>query len=107
MALVSGEDKSGDSVRIIIETLKFLHLSLCLSHSHAHIHTHACTCTDTKSSGNQPERIQLSTAGGNGIIYAYMHEYPASVRGSMLKGKIKKIIRYSNSYILCWSPQPK
>ena len=39
MALVSGEDKSGDSVRIIIETLKFLHLSLCLSHSHTHIHT--------------------------------------------------------------------
>ena len=56
MALVSGEDKSGDSVRIIIETLKFLHLSLCLSHSHTHIHTHACTCTDIKSSGNQPER---------------------------------------------------
>jgi len=65
MALVSGEDKSGDSVRIIIETLKFLHLSLCLSHSHAHIHTHACTCTDTKSSGNQPERIQLSTAANS------------------------------------------
>lgn len=39
MALVSAEDKSGGPVRIIIETLKFLHLSLCVSHTHTHTYT--------------------------------------------------------------------
>lgn len=35
---------------------------------------------------------------GNGIIYACMDEYPASeFRGIMLKSKIKKIVKKSNS----------
>lgn len=117
MALVSVEDKSGGPVRIIIETLKFLHLSLCVSHTHTHtytnMHAHAQSLQEITLKGyNFPLQQILSWAprrgrGGIGIIYAYMHEYPASVRGSMLKGKIKKIIRSSNSYVLCWSPQPK
>ena len=47
MALVSGEDKSGDSVRIIIETeiSPSLSVSLTLTHTHTHtcMHMHACS----------------------------------------------------------------
>lgn len=45
---------------------------------------------------------------GNGIIYASMDEYPASeFRGIMLKGKIKKIVKKSNSMYSAALPSPK